>query len=698
MDQVHVQAADILVDPIQFIRLIDEHRVSRTFAPNFFLTRLQTALEKPDLHPNWDLSCLHYLASGGEANVAETCIAVTSLLQKYGARENIIIPGFGMTETCAGANFNTTCPSHEIKNNLEFASVGHCMPGIQMRIVSPLSENHSTRKVGDLEVKGPVVFKEYFNNSLATTDAFSQDGWFKTGDRGFIDSSGHLNLVGRTKETLVVNGVKYEPREIEWAIEEAGISGITNSFTICFSSLSAGSSTETIYVVYLPTYAPDNDTHIHVGTLNAIIRVVMVHTGARPEVLPVDRAALHKSTLGKLSRTKIKQSFEKGEYSAYEDASRERMTSHRRQNMHLDPTPASRKEEALRKVFASALQLQDSDYFDVTTPIFEMGITSIDLIRLKRNIEEHLELSSPIPIITLMTNPTIRSLVIALNTETVPKYEPVVVIQPNGTKTPLWLVHPGVGEVLVFLNLAKYLPERPVYAFRARGFDKGESYFVDIGDAVTTYLAAIKKKQLKGPYALAGYSYGSMLAYETAKMLESNGDQVSFLGVFNLPPHIKSRMRQLSWVECILHLSYFLELITEKHSRKLATELHGSPREEVLAIVLTSADPHRLAELSLTLIALVNWANLAYSLQSMAVDYEPLGSVAQMDVFYCTPLVAVAASRKQWLEEHLTKWGNFVRGDVKFHEVDGEHYTMINKEHVFDFQKILKRVLRSRGL
>jgi thioesterase domain-containing protein len=141
----------------------------------------------------------------------------------------------------------------------------------------------------------------------------------------------------------------------------------------------------------------------------------------------------------------------------------------------------------------------------------------------------------------------------------------------------------------------------------------------------------------------------------------------------------------------------FLELITEKHSRKLAAELHGSPREEVLAIVLTSADPHRLAELSLTPIALVNWANLAYSLQSMAVDYEPLGSVAQMDVFYCTPLV-VAASRKQWLEEHLTKWGDFVRGDVKFHEVDGEHYTMIDKEHVFAFQKILKRVLRSRGL
>ncbi|KAH6663533.1 hypothetical protein B0J14DRAFT_630842 [Halenospora varia] len=576
MDQVHVHPADIVVNPSEFVRLIDEHRVSRTFALNFFLARLRTTLESIEVPQDLDLSCLRYLASGGEANVTETCATVTDLLMKYGAPEKIIVAGFGMAETCAESIFNTNFPAYDIDNGLEFTSVGHCMPGVEMRIASPKNERNSI--VGDiveLEVRGRVVFKKYFNNEPATAEAFTKDGWFRTGDRAFIDPSGHLNLMGRNKDTLIVNGVKYDPQEIKFAIEEAGIAGVTNSFTVCFSSPRSGSQTEKVFVVYLPSYNAD-DTAAHLATFNATNRVVMMQTG-------------------------------------------------------------------------------------------------IELILLKRNIEEHLDLLSPIPIITLMNYSTIRSLVAALkDSSAAPQYDPAVVLQSQGTKN---LCTPS-----------------------ARGFGKGEPYFSDIRDACTTYHASTKCKQPQEPYIMAGYSYGSMLAFEIAKILESNGDEVKFLGVFNLPPHIKSRMRQLNWVECILHLSYFLDLITEKHSRALADDLKFSPKEEVLANVLTSADPRRVAELSLSPIALVNWANLAYALQSMAVDYEPSELVADMDVFYCTPLAVVAASREQWLEEHLSQWKNFARGEVGYHEVGGEHYTMLGKEHVYSFQKMLKRVLRARGL
>ncbi|KAF4629773.1 hypothetical protein G7Y89_g8369 [Cudoniella acicularis] len=638
VDQIHVHAADIITNPVEFLHLIDQHRVSRTFAPNFFLSRLRKSLEKMDAPANWDLSCLRYLASGGEANVTETCAAVSSLLTKYGAPERTIVPGFGMTETCAGSIFNTNFPTYDIVNDFEFASVGHCMPGVEMRVTSDKG-SLGVNEVGDLEVTGPVVFKEYFNNEPTTAEAFTKDGWFRTGDRALIDSSGHLILMGRKKDTLIVNGVKYNPEEIESAIEDARIPGVTSSFTVCFSSLRSSIQTEKIYVIFLPAYDSQNTT-AHLDTLNAIITIVMMQTGARPEPLPLDGNVLQKSTLGKISRTKIKQAFERGDYAVYEELSKERMSLHK--TLH-NQKPRNQTEELLLGVFSNALQIEDGS-FDVTTPIFTTGITSIELISLKRNIEEHLDLTSPIPIITLMTNPTIRSLVTALEkSSTKQEYEPVVTIQPHGTKNPLWLVHPGVGEVLVFLNLAKYFPDRPIYAFRARGFSKNESYFTDINDAIYTYHAAIKRRQPQGPYLLAGYSYGSMLAFEISKILESNGDEVGFLGVFNLPPHIKSRMRQLNWVECILHLSYFLELITEAQSQDLAAEFYLLPREEVFANILTRADTRRLAELSLTPIALINWANVAYALQSMAVNYEPSGSVAKMDVFYCTPLAVVAA-------------------------------------------------------
>ena len=693
VSQVHVHATDILMDPIEFIRLIEKHRVSRTFAPNFFLARLRTALESTDVASDWDLSSIRYIASGGEANVTDTCVAVTSLLTKYGAPQRTIIPGFGMTETCAGSIFNTDCPNYDIQNHLELASVGDCMPGIAMRItdgprILPADET------GDLEVKGAAVFKEYFNNEHATAEAFTADGWFKTGDQGFIDASGCLNLAGRAKDTVIVNGVKYNPTDIELALEEAQIPGVTPSFTVCFSSLRPGAQTEEICVIYLPGYTAEDST-ARLDALGAIVKTVILQTGARPYVLPLDRAVLQKSSLGKLSRSKIKVAFERGDYKTFEETNSEIVRLQR--NVHHQK-PMDQTEELLLKVFLNTLQLGDQD-FDVTTSIFETGITSIELIRLKRNIQEHLDLMSEIPMVTLMTNSTIRSLVAALQeAPSDQRYESTVVLQQQGTKVPLWLIHPGVGEVLVFLNLAKYVRDRPVYALRARGFNKGERYFEDIDDAITVYHGTIKRKQPHGPYAIAGYSYGSMLAFEVAKRLESNGDEVGFLGSFNLPPHIKSRMRQLNWTECILHLSYFLNLVGEKHARQLADELRSSSKEEVLATVLTNADSHRLAELSLTPLALLNWANLAFALQSMATDYEPSNSVAAMDVFYCTPLAIVSSSRQEWLAEHLSKWSDFCRSQPRFHEVSGEHYTMLGPDHVLGFQKILNKALKGREI
>lgn len=59
------------------------------------------------------LNCLKYVASGGEANVVKTCDVVSQILSQYGAPVNVIVPGFGMTETGADAIFNTKCPIYD---------------------------------------------------------------------------------------------------------------------------------------------------------------------------------------------------------------------------------------------------------------------------------------------------------------------------------------------------------------------------------------------------------------------------------------------------------------------------------------------------------------------------------------------------------------------------------------------------------
>ena len=701
MDQVHVPAATVITNPSSFLNLVSRHRVSRSFAPNFYLAKLRQSIESndPRIGKDLDLSCLSYLASGGEPNHTEMCSAVASLLHhKYGAPKNAVIPGFGMTETCAGAIFNTNFPAYDTRNGFEFASVGKCMPGIHMRITRAGATTLAlSGEPGDLEVSGSVLFTKYYNNALATDDAFTADGWFKTGDQGIIDSAGYLRLIGRSKEVININGVKFLPHELETAIDDASIAGAEPSYTVCFSHLTKESTTERILVFYLPTYLPEDNT-ARVQTLDAIVSIIMLQTRTRPYVLPLDRQALQKTTLGKISRAKIKIAFEKGDYAMHQQTDCESIQLYKKTRSLTRAGPSSELERLLVREFCEILDL-DAEDIDTESSILGMGATSVDLIRLKRDIEKQLSPAKEIPMTALLTNPTIRALAKSIEIPDRPtEYNPVVKMQHQGVRTPLWLVHPGVGEVLVFINLAKHITDRPVFALRARGFNVGEKSFENIQEAVTTYHAAVKKTQPIGPYAIAGYSYGTMLAFETAKVLEANGDEVRFLGSFNLPPHIKDRMSQLIWQECLLHLSYFLDIITETTASELSAPLRSLNKQEALAKVIEIANPSRMAELSLTSNALYNWANLAFALQGIAKEYEPTGIVAVMDVFYAVPLAAVAQSKEEWVRGPLSKWRDFVKEAPRYHEVDGAHYTMISSENVQRFAKRLRSVLQARNL
>lgn len=181
-------------------------------------------------------------------------------------------------------------------------------------------------------------------------------------------------------------------------------------------------------------------------------------------------------------------------------------------------------------------------------------------------IERKMGLQTKIAVIKLMANPTIRTLAVALKKQEPQDYDTTVVLQRGGSKTPLWLVHPGVGEILIFLSLVKHITDRPVYALRARGFDR-EAYFKSIPEIVSTYHSAMKRLQPKGPYAIAGYSYGGTVAFELIKMLPNNNDQVKFLGAFDQPPHIKLRMRQGDWTDTVLTLARLFDLVSEKIRR-----------------------------------------------------------------------------------------------------------------------------------
>ncbi|KAF2443281.1 acetyl-CoA synthetase-like protein [Karstenula rhodostoma CBS 690.94] len=626
-DQIQVATTEVIMDPLLFLRLLSKHKVARTFAPNFMLAKLQQILDSDAGSDTSDIDLGHllYLVPGGEPNALETCVQINNHLQKLGApTPNTITPGFGMTETCAGAIYSRDCPNVDLATGTEFTALGTCVPGIEMRV----SE-------GSLEVRGPIVFQRYFNNAEATKAVFTNDGWFRTGDTATIDESSVLRLVGRSKD-LIVNGVKYLPHELETAIEQAEIAGVALSCVVCFAYRPAHATTEHVQIVYERAYdAYDTEAR------------------AQPRVLPLAPGVLERSTLGKLARAKVRASLLKGDYEGEIDVNTEVLEKYREQHASQ---PSSITEKILIEVFRE-LELGSLN-MGIDTPILDTGVTSVDLIRIKRVAQDTFDIKD-IPLITIMTNTTIRTLATAIEdlqvsqAQRTTSYDPIVTLQPNGDKSPLFLVHPGIGEMLVFLGLVQYFPDRPIHAMRARGLNKGEQPFTSQEEIVTEYHRALKNKQRKGPYALAGYSYGSMIAFEIAKLLEKNGDTVQFLGSFNLPPHIKTRMRTLDWSAGMVHIAHFCSIITEQPSEELMHELRPLPHEQQVALLLAESDPQRCAELALTQAGLHNWTDVSWSLQKIGWHYEPSGDVSHMDIFYCQPLKSVAKNRVEYRKDHL---------------------------------------------
>lgn len=696
-EQVHVQAGDLVVEPLRFIRLIHEHRATFTFAPNFFLASLRRALvDSGTSFPGKtrvDLSCLRGILSGGEANMVGTCAALAEQLSLFGAPTNVIRPGYGLTETCAGITWGSSFPSYDQARGLEFACVGPCLPDGHMRVVNDDgSAAAAPNEVGNLQLSGPMVFKEYYRNAAATAEAFTADGWFISGDKAYIDPEGNLNLAGRAKEVIIINGIKYSPHEIEAALED--IPGLSPSYTIVFPHRPHGSDTEEFCVVYLPNLVPQ-DVKARVESADAITRTCGNSIGARPyQVLPLSKFFLSKSSVGKLPRRKIQSSFESGEFREIESENSNAIKSYR---VATRQAPSSKTEGSVLDIVCEMLRIP-IDETGVDVNVFELGMTSVSLFAFKQKLHETLELQEEIPLIMILADPSIRGISDTIDRQHSQEYDPVVPLQTHGTKTPLWLVHPASGNVFAFIPLAKYTLDRPVYGLRARGVNPREPFFQSIAEIARNYHSHMKKTQPDGPYAIAGYSLGSSVAFEITKIFEAQGDKVSFLGAIDSPPHIAPLVSSLNWSACLIMVSYFLGLIPEEHASLIGPAMYDSPPDEVVDHVLKVADPARLSALKLDKAQLWAIADVTDAYGSAAKHYHACGNVAKIDVFYATPLRSVSSSRQEWLDRYLSCWNDFSREGVGYHECDGGHANMLDYEYVFAFQKKLKTVLSERGL
>ena len=142
-----------------------------------------------------------------------------------------ILERYGMTET----NMNTSNP---LKGDRKPGTVGLPLESVQVRVVDEENNALPQGEIGSLQVKGPNVFKGYWEMPEKTKEDFSEDGFFNTGDKGLIDESGYISIIGRSKDMIISGGLNVYPKEIESLIDK--IDGVLESAVIGLSDEDLG--------------------------------------------------------------------------------------------------------------------------------------------------------------------------------------------------------------------------------------------------------------------------------------------------------------------------------------------------------------------------------------------------------------------------------------------------------------------------
>jgi fatty-acyl-CoA synthase len=187
-------------DPARFIADVREYRVTTTFAVPAMLLFVA---QQPDFEAA-DLSSLRVIMCGG-APVPEP------LLRLYNARGIPMNQGYGLTETAPSGTY--LGPDFALA---KLGSAGKPMFFVDLRVVAedgrtPLGPNER----GEVIMRGPNIMRGYWNKPEATAAAIDAEGWFHSGDIGYLDEDGFLYICDRLKDMIISGGENIYPAEVE---------------------------------------------------------------------------------------------------------------------------------------------------------------------------------------------------------------------------------------------------------------------------------------------------------------------------------------------------------------------------------------------------------------------------------------------------------------------------------------------------
>ena len=466
---------------------------SFTCAPTIISHLLTEAEKRPALAGSHSLSYI----STGSASLSPTFIARIKATFGVPLHDN-----YGLSET-GGL---TTISSDEML--LKPGSVGRAITA-EVRIMADNGQLLPPGQRGEIVAQGPTIMSGYWHNPEATAEAF-RDGWFRTGDQGYLDDDGYLFITGRIKELINRGGEKIAPYEVEEGL--LAHPAVAQAAAFAIPHLSLGE-------IVAAAVVSEPDRSVTEAELRSWLVERITYFKIPSKFVFV--AQIPKNRIGKIEHLKLAALYGLDTLPALMPP-----------DQSGDATPLGGSiEAAIFQIWSEVLDHQD---FGLDHNFFDLGGTSVEAASMVTLVQQRL--ARQVTVTTLVEYPTLRQFSLAVRRADGLSEQggPLQPLRAEGKELPLYIVHGAEGYNYHYYDLAKLLaPDIPVYAFTSIGRPGHELLVFDISDLAEIYITELHKAQPKGPYRLAGHSGGGILALEMAGLLQKQGETVSFLGMFD---------------------------------------------------------------------------------------------------------------------------------------------------------------------
>ncbi|MFY9764475.1 MAG: fatty acyl-AMP ligase, partial [Mycobacterium sp.] len=313
---VKVTPMDFLRDTLLWAKLIDKYKGTMTAAPNFAYALFAKRLRNQAEPGQFDLSTLRFALSGAEQVDPSDVDDLIDAGKPFGLRASAVLPAYGMAETTLAVSFsecNAGLVVDEVDadllaalrravpasrgNTRRLASLGPLLDGLEIRIVDEDGNVLPTRGVGVIELRGEPVTPGYITMG-GFIPAQDEQGWYDTGDLGYLMDNGHVVVCGRVKDVIIMAGRNIYPTDIERAAGR--VAGVRPGCAVAVR-LDAGHSRET-FAVAVESNAFEDPTEVR-RIEHQVAHEVVSEVDVRPRnVVVLGPGTIPKTPSGKLRR------------------------------------------------------------------------------------------------------------------------------------------------------------------------------------------------------------------------------------------------------------------------------------------------------------------------------------------------------------------------------------------------------------